>query len=125
MGNGTRCYVVYGLAERRLLFLKDFWYTHRPMLLEESEAYQMLKRAGARNIATVIWGGDVNGHHTDATRGVSIRQHHRIVFGTLGRPLESHVDQPELIRALRDALVGASVITFIRTPKINFGYSPF
>lgn len=106
MGNGTRCYLAHDFAERRLVFVKDFWYEPHPTLQTEDAVYRVLAKAGVRNVAKVVWGGDVHHQQTAKTRKYSRFRHHRIIFQTVGRRLGSHVDQPELIRAMRDALVG-------------------
>lgn len=72
----------------------------------------LLLLLGVLGVSPPKWSRDV----VESARGQPY--HHRILFETIGRPLGSHVDQPELIRVMRDALIGASARILTRIPKL-------
>ncbi|GJE90345.1 fungal protein kinase-domain containing protein [Phanerochaete sordida] len=113
-GRGTKGYLGYDPEGDRFVFIKEFWYAEgtRP----ERETYKLLHEKEVRNISGVVAGGDVSGGEAqttlnhryftaDSEEQPSKRTHHRIVLDRIGRPLETHEDQKELLTCTHDAFI--------------------
>ena len=128
VGRATRAYLAYDVAEKRLIFLKDTWRIADFDLQVEYKTYQLLQEHEVPNVPAILYGGDVTDSQGQVQEtltqrvaadgaewrfGVSSFEkhvHHRIVQH-IAYPLESVLDEQELVQALYDVLCGESGLT--------------
>ncbi|KAJ3558956.1 hypothetical protein NM688_g624 [Phlebia brevispora] len=112
-GRATKGFVAYRLANKNLVFLKDFWRPDAKSAVSELDTYERLKKAEVPYVATAIAGGDVGGSGAQRTinqdqfvgpRRPSKRIHHRIVLLQVGRHLETYTYSVEMIIVVYQAL---------------------
>ncbi len=122
-GRATRGYIAWDLVQEKLVFLKDTWRVVSPGSLSEREAYEQLKGHGVPHLPTVIAAADVmdlTGNYqrtlTQDFAGHSwcrphdslrLLVHHRVVQ-ELALPLSMVRNSKQLVKAIRNALVGES-----------------
>ncbi len=123
-GRATRGYIAWDLVQEKLVFLKDTWRVVSPGSLSESEAYERLEGHGVPHLPTVIAAADVMdptgiyqrtltqdfAAHAWCRPHDSLRLlvHHRVIQ-ELALPLSMVRNSKQLVKAIRDALVGESI----------------
>ena len=137
-GRGTRGFIALHLAhdptDDKFVYMKDSWrvdYADREGRVHESAPppevviYAMLHEQGVINIPRILSGGDVysrvagtpllqrtSNHRT--LEDVRRRVHTRLILADIGRKLCDYETSEELVRVVRDAIVGMSSITYAR-----------
>ena len=126
VGRATRGYVAYDWKREEIVFLKDTWRTeHRSERMSEPEVYNFLESKVVPNIPEVLYAADIRLPDGSQQRTVlnrfttsseirrygPLRGHtHCRIVQRLAFPLESFRDSKELVRILRDALLGKPFI---------------
>ncbi|KAJ3559199.1 hypothetical protein NM688_g481 [Phlebia brevispora] len=127
-GRATKGFIAYYKAERRLVFLKDYWRPDSSRIHPELETYKLLQQHSVSYVAYPIAGGDVGGPRAQSTQNEAYltkgpqssplkRIHYRVVSSRVGRPLDSYTSSAEMIavvfhalRAHRDAWEKAGIL---------------
>jgi Fungal protein kinase len=127
-GRSTRTSVAYDMQERKRVFFKDSWRVIASNAPVEGEVYRSLNQCNVSNIPTCVDYCDVgaeNYHQTQVQSFVqsgwvphhrasfTVYRHHRVVLGTVGKKLEDFASTKEMVRAVRDALVGMSLLVIL------------
>lgn len=123
IGRATRGFVVYGLQEKEVVYLKDTWRIDEPDIIHEGKIYAQLHEVQVKNIAPCLRAGDVRKHQTQThtqrfnrsgwNRNVGKdprpHRHYRLVLGVVGRELTSFESSWELVNAMKGALLGTQI----------------
>lgn len=113
-GRGTKGYIAYNVAEKKLCYIKDDW--RNPRGHAEHETYEILRKAQVQNVATCIVGEDVTGPGQMTTtrahfkkeiyRNLSNRVHYRIALREIGLPLSEYKNSGQLCEVVYHAFQG-------------------
>lgn len=114
-GKGAKGCAAYEVAEKRMVFFKDYWRADSSHTHPEIEVYAHLAKHQVPCVATAIAGSDVNGPNVQRMstqkyfRGGEWfleRVHCRVVLQELCCPLKDYTASMELIGAIADAVRG-------------------
>ena len=134
-GRGTKCYIAYDMSGKRLVFLKDYWrsYVDDNTSPAEGKILEHLRTRNVKNVPTPLAYEDVGLREgavqqtrtqeflpVDERTGCkpTVRRHHRLVMKEIGQPLETHRNARELVRVLKHALKGMSMLLSLATPLL-------
>jgi hypothetical protein len=128
IGRSTRTSVAYDLQGKKRVFMKDSWRVLANNVVVEGGIIQKLDRCGIPYIPSYVDSCDVGdnaepkchitktGNFSDAAWvpsgfefSFSKLRHHRLILDVVGKELEQFSSTKELVRAVRDALVGMNV----------------
>ena len=113
---GTRHSLAYHVSQKRVCFIKDYWYEPSPRTEPEAYIYDRLKAHNVRNIADKVAGGDVPNCITwKAIPDRSQMRLHRLVLGTIARELTTFGWAKVLLTCLADAAEGAFFVVSAQT----------
>ncbi|OBZ74005.1 hypothetical protein A0H81_06517 [Grifola frondosa] len=114
-GRGTKCFTAYDMMTHQAVLLKDTWRPVSAEIWTEGEVYERLHSKGVRYIATVLHCDDVGGTQPQQTLtqewtrerhpNILRRNHHRLVFAEIGRPLHTYQCALEMAEAVYCALL--------------------
>ncbi|OBZ73754.1 hypothetical protein A0H81_06489 [Grifola frondosa] len=115
-GRGTKGFAAYDMTEKTHVFLKDTWRPDSARIHAEGDIYKKLIEHGVRNIATLLYCGDVGVgqpqttctqhllEEVDTDVRILPRIHYRLVFEEIARPLRKYQNSFEMARAVYAAL---------------------
>ncbi|KAI0070371.1 hypothetical protein K474DRAFT_818883 [Panus rudis PR-1116 ss-1] len=110
VGRGTKGFVAFDTDKKVFVFLKDAWRERSSNA--ESATYDKLRENNVRNVATLLYGGDLPGQCTRTHEYlVDFKQpmyHHRLVLREIGRPLEDYETSQQLCGLVWQALIAHS-----------------
>lgn len=109
IGRGTRCFKAYNASLDSVVFLKDTWRIEE--YSQEHKIYEKLNANAVPCIANVVVAGDVPGKFQKTPTMGRRLIHYRLVLDTVGKPLSAFSSTHELIKAVRDALRGSSLLS--------------
>jgi hypothetical protein len=130
-GRSTRTSVAYDVQNKKRVFFKDSWRVKASNAPVEGKVYQSLNRRRVRNIPTCVDYCDVgteNYHQTQvqsfvqkdwvhryegATLSFPVLRHHRLVLDTVGKKLEEFASSKDMVKAVRAALIGMSLLVIL------------
>ncbi|KZT08075.1 uncharacterized protein LAESUDRAFT_757773 [Laetiporus sulphureus 93-53] len=105
-GRATKTFAAYDVHADRVEFLKDAWKYASSRVHPEWEIYKVLNHAKVPYVATLLYGGYVDGQRTlsqkflPGVRSPCARLHYRMVLKQLGRPLYEYQHSAQLIYLL-------------------------
>ena len=133
-GRGTKTFVAYDIATKKVVVIKDSWRPNSTNYRSEYDTYLLLNNAEIRAgkpflIPTLLGGGDVIWNRaTQETRPPDresnpdhprvTRTHLRLVLKEVCRPLEDFTNSLELVTAVVCAMDGTSPPTFAATERV-------
>ncbi|KAI0079059.1 hypothetical protein K474DRAFT_724620 [Panus rudis PR-1116 ss-1] len=107
VGRGTKGFVAFDINKKTFVFLKDAWRENSSSA--ESATYDKLREKNVRNIATLLYGGDLPGQRTRTHEYLgNFKQpmyHHRLVLKEIGMPLEEYGTSEQLCTFVHEALI--------------------
>ncbi|TFK24602.1 hypothetical protein FA15DRAFT_412308 [Coprinopsis marcescibilis] len=112
-GRGTRPFLAYNPATKRIVFAKDYWRSTGEGITKEGDIYKELKDKGVRHIAPFGHGNDIAGQKTIdlskyewAKDAPSPLQHYRMSLKVIGAQLQDFAPTKVLVSAVADAMEG-------------------
>ena len=131
-GRGTKTFVAYDIATKKVVVIKDSWRPNSTNYRSEYDTYLLLNNAEipAGNpflIPTLLGGGDVIWNSTAQETRPSrsnpdhprvTRTHFRLVLKEVCRPLEDFTNSLELVTAVMCAIEGTSRPAFAATDRV-------
>ncbi|OBZ74010.1 hypothetical protein A0H81_06510 [Grifola frondosa] len=125
-GRGTKCFAAYDMTTHQAVLLKDTWRPVSADIRTEGEVYERLHAKGVRCIATLLHCGDVGGAQPQQTLTqewtrekcpkILRRNHYRLVFAEIGRPLSTYTNSLQMAEVIYCALLGE----ILRSYRIDF-----
>jgi len=120
IGRSTRGWPVFCAATKQVVFLKDTWRINSDDIEPEGVTYRKLHEKNVQNIATVEASGDVgystvtqlltNELWSKVKEKITGHVHYRLVLKEVGRRLTDFLCTRDLVSAVRDAIIGMSVL---------------
>ena len=124
IGRSTRGWPVFCVATQQVVFLKDTWRIDSDDIEPEGVTYRKLHEKNVHNIATVEASGDVgcstvtqsltNEPWSKVKEKITGHVHYRLVLKEVGRRLTDFICTRDLVNAVRDAIIGTSVLAVWR-----------
>ena len=122
-GRATRTFIAYDIRRNRRVLIKDSWRIDIIGVPKEGDTYAALKAQSVPYIAFCSQSGDIGDdiYHSTQTHlfvdadwapspkpGAEFtpHRHYRIVLDTIGTPLEEFKCSRDMVRAIRDSLLG-------------------
>ena len=124
-GRATRGFQAYNISQGTLVFLKDSWRVDLPDIQAEGLTYEMLKKAAIRNVPHCLVAGDISTtkYHSTKTFAYTTKpwacytdahfiphRHYRLALNVIGRSLTTFESSYQLVAAVRDSLIGKSLM---------------
>jgi len=115
-GRATRGFEAYDVQRCKKVYVKDTWRVDLPGIEREGETYELLHKAGVRNLAVCSAAGDISNHTTVThhfrnetwackTACELVPHHHyRLVMDTVGLNLTSFPSSSVMLSSVRDAV---------------------
>jgi hypothetical protein len=136
-GRATRGWIVYEQTSGKLMYYKRAWRIAEDNLEKEGVVYDRLRKAGVRHIPTIAAHGDIEGQWHQPTKTfikklpwmlpqperhdkLRAQQHYHILMEQVGIRLTNFPKSRSAVIAIKDALVGASVLLLLSRLLTSF-----